>query len=457
MSTPVQASSDASQPAPGVERAALVVPRKQIRERVVLELQKHGVGSILCTEEPQKILTETKLYKHSMLVIDLSIGFELAISILEASKSHYKADTRPIYLLGKDLNQNVLGLASDYNAIRVRAGTINGSEIKKDIQDICDHERLTFNYRQSLHEVALLREQNLHDKAEQILRTLCESQDANHKINLEYAETLIEMGQLDRAIDILESILKTQPKQIRALGLRARIEMKKGHYENAQGILEAAQIFNPKNVQRLIDLGHCLLSQDKIDKAKEHFDEALAINMDSIDASQGRGQCALMEGDISEAMDFLHHSSDLEIVAAFNNAAVICIRKGKISAGMELYQTAMTRANIAPGVLSRIAFNLGLGYLKSKQLRSAKLAFKKAVMLDPDFTKAHHNINVLSKRSSSKACPAVDTEVREELTVMDWGEEETETSTQNFDLMSAANLDLNLSDDLFENINIGDI
>ncbi len=438
-------------PHPGVERAVVMVSRKQVRERIVLELQKQGLIQILCTEDSHKALTETKLHKHSMLIIDLSMGIDEAITILEASKSEYKADTRAVYLLGKSLDQNVIGLASDYNAIRVRAGTISGSQLKKDICDICEYERLTYKSRQAFHEVALLREKTLHSQAAKILQTLWESQKNNHKIAVEYTETLVELGELDKARDILEVAIAERPRQVRALTLLARIEMKFGNYEKAQNMLEEANVFNAKNVDRLIDLGHCLLSQDKVSMAKKTFSEALSINMNSVKASVGRGQCALLEGDISIAMDFLRESSDLEIVAAFNNAAVICIRNHRMSEGLELYQTAMAQVRAAPTIMSRIVFNLGLCYLKSKKMQSAKIAFKKAFSLDPTFTKASHNIKVLSNMSRKPVSMKLSGEEPDEgYAVVDMGKDSENNAGKPH---NPANMDFNLSDDLFESIN----
>ncbi len=445
-------------PLPGIERAVVMVPRKIIRERIMSELKKQGLTQILCTEDSHKALTETKLHKHSMLVVDLTMGIDESIKILEASKSKYKADTRAVYLLGEDLDQNVIGLASDYNAIRVRAGIINGSQIKKDICDICEYERLTLKIRQALHEVALLREKNLHNQAAKILSNLRESQKNNPKIAVEYTETLIELGDLDEAKKILQEILAEHPSQVRALTLFARIEMKKGNYEDAQNILEKASVFNSRNVDRLIDLGHCLLNQDKVSKAKKIFDEALSINMNSVKASIGRGQCALLEGDISMAMDFLYDSSDLEIVAAFNNAAVICIRNRRMPEGLELYQTAMAQVNTTPTIMSRVVFNLGLGYLKSKNIKSAKIAFEKALNLDPSFTKASHNIEALNKMSlkpvSTEQADADSAAMDEGYSVLDLGKDSENSVNESID---PSNIDLNLSDKLFESISMKDI
>ena len=126
----------------------------------------------------------------------------------------------------------------------------------------------------------------------------------------------------------------------------------------------------------------------------------------------------------------------------------------------------MAQIKAGPEIMSRVVFNLGLGYLKVHKKKSAKLAFEKAASLDPKFDKANHNLVAMKKAKKVAPKPAptedIDTsnipeapeeQIRntedQEYNVIDMGENEGQAP-------SFADMDFSLGDDLFEDINLKD-
>ena len=110
------------------------------------------------------------------------------------------------------MSREVVGLASDYNAIRVRAGQVNGPQIKKDIEDIFTYDQLSAQNRQALHEVAILKGKGDYKQACKLLKTMSESQKSNPKIAVELAQALIESKELKQAKEVLQGVLAEFPK-----------------------------------------------------------------------------------------------------------------------------------------------------------------------------------------------------------------------------------------------------
>ena len=135
----------------------VLVKSKALRLNIASELRKHGAETIISTDEPKEALGGLEQFPNGILVLDYEFGFDVVTRILDKAKVQYKADSRPMYLICKNLQKEVVALATDYNVMRLRAGDISGDDIHKDIHDIYVYEHLSESHRMMLHEVSELR------------------------------------------------------------------------------------------------------------------------------------------------------------------------------------------------------------------------------------------------------------------------------------------------------------
>ncbi|SMF49119.1 tetratricopeptide repeat protein [Pseudobacteriovorax antillogorgiicola] len=379
--------------------AIVAVTRESLRMNITAELKKHGTSHIVTTDTVKDITRSLSEFPNAILVIDFEIGHDAVVQVLEKARCPYKADVRPMYLICKSLERDVVALATDYHVLRLRAGEITGDDIHKDIHDIYVYEHMSEDSRMMLHQVSELREKGKWEEAGVKLMQSLEKDASNVKLKVELAENLIFTNEHKAALKLLDEILAERPKHIRALSLKARIQMKQGNFDDAAAMLQEVQLFNPDNVERLVDLGQCLLNLDRVKEANGFFDQALKIDEDSVQAARGKGQVSLLQGDLEAALGFFKSSTEEEIAALFNNTAIMCMRKGRFEQGLKLYHTALTQVVKKPETLARVVFNMGLGYLKWEKPDHACKAFKQATSLDPQFEKASHNLRILQKRT----------------------------------------------------------
>ncbi len=105
---------------------------------------------------------------------------------------------------------------------------------------------------------------------------------------------------------------------------------------------------------------------------------------------------------MNEALNLLNEfASPRELSAVFNTAAILAIRQKRYDAGFELYQKALQILAKKPKLVSRILYNMGIGYVKFGKPEKGLKCFEKSAEADPEFTDAAHNIKILKTATQS--------------------------------------------------------
>jgi tetratricopeptide (TPR) repeat protein len=166
--------------------------------------------------------------------------------------------------------------------------------------------------------------------------------------------------------------------------------MKMGKFDEASNVLQKADFINPFHVDRLLHLGDAYLHIQKFDRAKGCFEKASDIAPDNEAGKKGVGKAMLLGGDdLNEALALIKQLSGArEMASVFNGAAILSMLHGKFGEGMKLYGIALKTISDDPSVLSKLAFNMGIGFRRKKQIPEASKCFQIALLLDADNNKA---------------------------------------------------------------------
>ena len=249
--------------------------------------------------------------------------------------------------------------------------------------------------------------------ATQILNQLHTKFPDNTRIMVELAENHLETDNWQDAEVMLNKALGIAPKYARAKHLLARCFLKRGDPDEAIECLKDAQLISPYNVNRLVEMGNLLLELSRPGEAKKAFDKILSFAPDSKKGTTGKSTSMLALGEVNEALGLLREAASArELAAVFNTSAILAIRKGEYAAGLNLYQVAMNALGDRPKVLARLLFNMGLGYHKWDKLNESLMCFQRAIKLDPNYTDAAHNMQILS---GQKAAPKVEPATRRDV------------------------------------------
>lgn len=173
---------------------------------------------------------------------------------------------------------------------------------------------------------------------------------------------------------LLEHLLKQSPNSVAIMSELGRVYIATKAYGDAETMLQKAQKLSPKNVERLCLIGEAQLSQGKSEEANTSFSGALDIDPESAKAKDGMI--------LTKNLDTAKNAGSIESIhqsfaSLMNSVAISLVRQGKFDDGIQQYQSAMNMVSDA-GSKGRLAFNLGMAYLRRKQPGDAVEWFTRA-------------------------------------------------------------------------------
>jgi len=396
-------------------RAIVHTERSELRDALRQELKAQGVKEIISPPDVDGCIAAIVQNAGIPLILDWEAGAADIVRILAASRSHFKIDTRPTFLVASQVSEAIIQSAYEYGVLHVHTGEISRQAIKEGLQDLLTATPEEKHISSILSSVAEARRRNEWAVSTPLLSSLAEKHPQNAILQCELAENLIHEQKWTEAIPLLEKHARGERPDVRAQHLLARCLLKVGQGNEAAKLLQSAKLLNPFNVDRLVELGDILLSQEKVEEAKEVFDEARTIAPRRGDATVGSAKCSLLQGEVNEALGLLKNiSGPQELAAIFNTTAILAMKHGNHEKGMSLYQSALKAVGQVPHLQSRLHFNMGIGYKRWKKLTEALACFDKALSVDPQYDKAKKYRDLVAKAAASP--PAVNVSVSSEIT-----------------------------------------
>lgn len=361
-------------------------------------LRQAHVVETLALEKPNDVCKELRENANAWLLIDFAATPENFNKVLQAAQGPSAVETRPIYVIGSEVNANILVSSIEYNVGKIRLGTFTPTEINKDISELAKTYFGEAAIRAAMGAVHRLVNEGNTEGAGKALRELAEAHSEDPRVLCEYIDFLIQTNCLEDAMTTIEKVESVEPDYLRLQHLKARCLMKMKQYDNAISILKSAEKTNPWNAGRLIEFGSALLATARYREAKDKFEQILTIDPDHPQAKSGKTQALLLSGDIDEGLQHLRTlGSPRQIAATLNAAAVMAARTERIDDARELYTKGIQLLGEDKKSTSRIWFNLGILEFRAKKLQRALKCFETSSALDPKFKDATYNAKIIRK------------------------------------------------------------
>lgn len=393
-----------------IAEAVIFSNRADLRNAVRQELKNHEVkpDNIHNVQNAQQCLQKLQSSKAAFLVLDWEIGPDKVLEVLAANRGENRIESHPTFLIAARLDEHITSTATEYNVSQVHCGEISAELIKNFLREMVRDAANLSPIRQILINVENARSLGRLQEATEILEKVFEKSPKNSRIALELAESYMQIDLWDKAQAILEGFKDSDPPLARLRHLLARCYLKKGDHHRAIEALQGAQLVNPYNVERLLELGNLFLDIERPKDAKAAFDDILSFAPESKAGKLAKTTSMLAIGELNEALAILKGAANnREIAAVFNATAILSIRQGKHEAGLDLYRTAAAAIGNNPKILSRLMFNMGIGFVKWGKISDAMKCFEESIRLDPDFKDAAYNVMAMKKgKAKAPAAPA---------------------------------------------------
>jgi DNA-binding response OmpR family regulator len=241
------------------------------------------------------------------------------------------------------------------------------------------------------------------------LETMLRASPNPTPVAINTAKILRGHGLLREAEGLLRRALDKEAGSILTQSELGKVLHAQGRFAEAHVVLSKAQQLSPKNLGRLCLLGEIELATGDAELAAKHFKQALAIDGDDEKAKAGlvtAANVSAMPAEQRKSPELLRSMAGL-----MNITAISLVKKGQHEAAIKQYQAAFHFIT-SNDDRARIAFNLGLGYLRWKRLDDATLWFKKSLDFSGGtFDKARDYLGRLEKRGvggRSPVTPSVD-------------------------------------------------
>jgi tetratricopeptide (TPR) repeat protein len=384
--------------------AIILTKRADIRDAVRQAFKAQGIkpGCIVSTTEDKECTDKLEETGYCMLVLDWEYGPDKISQILTGNRKKSRLESHPVFLIAAHEDDNIVSMAREFFIQYVAVGEVNMDTIRTQIKGLVKDYQHVSPVRKMLMAVESARQTDNTQQATEMLERLSEKQPDNQRVAVELAECYILQNDWGRAETLLKRYINTEDCYARIKHLYARCRLKNGDYNGAIASLKGAQLISPYNVERLIELGNIFLKIDKPEEAEATFEEVLSFAPGSKEAKVGKSTSKMLMGEVNEALGLLNEfASPRELSAVFNTAAILAIRQKRYDAGFELYQKALQILAKKPKLVSRILYNMGIGYVKFGKPDKGLKCFEKSAEADPEFADATHNIKILKTATQS--------------------------------------------------------
>ena len=217
-------------------------------------------------------------------------------------------------------------------------------------------------------------------KAEQLIREIAKKAPNPIPLAVLAAKRLIKNDMLEPAKNILQMIVEKDDRCVPALSELGKIMHMQGEHLAALDCLRAASKLSPHNIRRLCLLGEVELNLNDPETARIFFAKAIVIDPDSEVAYAG-----LVVADNMDKFVPLSSGSDVprNFASLMNTMGITLVRSGQFSKGIEQYQSALYFLENNEDN-AKVAFNLGLGFLRWGKPKDALPWFRKSEQLVGD-------------------------------------------------------------------------
>jgi predicted O-linked N-acetylglucosamine transferase (SPINDLY family) len=209
---------------------------------------------------------------------------------------------------------------------------------------------------------------------------------------LQDAIALHQQGLLSHAEDLYKTILQSEPSNSSALHLLGVIALQTGQHKLAVELIDKAIEVNPNEASYYSNRGVALKELKLFDAAIISFGKAISLNPIYADAYSNKG-IALKEIKLFDAAIASYDKAiylNPNYADAYYNRGIALEKLKKFDAAIASYDKAISLNT----KYSQAYSNRGNALKETQQLDQAVASYQKAISLNPDFAEAYYNLGI---------------------------------------------------------------
>ena len=366
-------------------------------------LKDQGVQSVDAADEGGIGFEKLKSAPYDFVILDWKMAPVSGASVLHKIRSSKEFEDLPVLVVSGYIKKRDFRFAEEYLFTSLLEKPFDNFFLIRRIKDLMKEKRW---YESEKIRIGRLIDQ-VTDKnpgnIKDLVKALLESPRVV-AISLHAARNKFEHNDLFCAEAILKALIQKSPECVLALSMLGKILLHRKEYDKALQVLEQAQSLSPENPDRLCMLGNANLQMLRTEEAKDYFEKAEKIDPTFEKAKAGKELATNIESYLNDS-DL--SSVPTSFVSLLNSVGVAFVRNDRYQDGLKHYESALQYVD-QDVMQARLAFNMGLGFLRWKKKDEALKWFEKSAKLGGDeFSKASGYVERLT---NGGALPAFDFE-----------------------------------------------
>ncbi len=338
-----------------------------------------------------------------LIILDWVVEEVSGLALFNRMRRSEKLALTPVIVTTSALNKHDFALLGEYPCSQLVSKPLARSELTNAVKSIMsEYNSYRTNYELIDNLMSLIKYDG--SNAEALFDKLWTRLPNPIPVAIMAARMLRERNIFDVAENILRKILEFNHKMIPIISELGKVLHMQGKLAEATRVLNHAQSFSPKNVERLLLLGEIHLQQTDPDTARQYFKAVMEI--DPRDRKAYHGQ--ILAQNLSEHVASNGGGEKLSqsFAGLLNILGITQIKNRKHAEGIRQYEAAMSFVH-SDGEAARLCFNIGLGYMRWGKPDRALTWFNKCVMVDgPCQTRAQSYISEIEKKHGRRSTNA---------------------------------------------------
>lgn len=311
-------------------------------------------------------------------ILDWELGSESSHGLFSRIRSHQELALIPIIVICRQMNRSDLTLIDEFPCTSFLQKPFTSALVTNTMSRLLLEKEQFEKYQALIDSFMDISGEDI-DKAMDYYKKILKKFPDNRTIQILAARTFRTNGHLEQALSILEEILEKDNSSLPALTEIAKIHYEMGKHDVCLNFLKSAIEISPQNFERILLAGQAHTQRFEVEEASGYFNDALAIDADSKSATLGLTTCKNMD-----AYFKTHGYKGVpgNLASLLNIIGVNFVRSKDIVSAIDQYTAAFDFAQSAEDK-ARVAFNLGLGYLRGQDSIQAGEWFTKSIEIHP--------------------------------------------------------------------------
>lgn len=347
------------------------------RNLIANHLQRMGIPQVVLKEDGESGLQALAEERFDLIVLDWKLPKLSGLAFFNRIRRRPEYRMTPILVVSGFLEKNDFRLLQEFPATGLMEKPFTVVLFQNRVEELAK-ESVWYGQNVALVDSVLSAVKEDGKKAEQLLKQVLKSAPNPVPLAVLAARRLIKHGMLKPAQSILEGILKVDDQCVIAMNELGKVLHIQGDHKHALDALRLANKLSPQNLERLCLLGEVGLNLRDPEGARAYFEKALAIDPEDAKAQSG----VVIADNMEEMQDADPMRVPRSFASLLNTIGITLVRNGQFAKGIDQYRNAFAFLHSRDDA-ARIAFNLGLGYLRWGRPNEALPWFQKSESIAP--------------------------------------------------------------------------